>query len=281
MINFDVVTHSNWIVEEFKELDQYDVKQNFGFDPPRKDAILWCPGEYAARLYVSGYELNLLSAGPRWLANLDWPWTKRRVWAGTAVDLYEQWDRLQTFKGPMHCKLAEAKDDRVPAKVYKSWKDFCDLLNKERIPLESYIQISDPVDYRIEARFYVSNKDTRSACVYRIGEYFYDHPDFMTKGIAYGAESKLLSGFLTDSKRFLTDLLENVDVPPGVVIDVGKDSDGNLSVVEANAAWSSNLYGYNANAIIKSIVLANSGDTNWLWLPDASQLQKVRPFSNV
>lgn len=273
-VKMDVVTHQNWIADEFKTLRNFDVVQNFGFDPPRENAVVWCPGDYAAKCYASNIDLGLLSAGPKWLANLDYKYTSRRLWAGNADDMYKEYGTLQTFRGKVHGKLAEAKNDKLPAKVYDNWREFAAHLNKFNIPLEANVQISSLIDYVAEARFFCGDKKGPTQAVYRLEDYFYDDPYFMTKGI----KSKYLHMFLHEAADFYQDLKDNVDMPPGVVIDIGKDADGNLSVVEANAAWSSNIYGVPAQSLIKAVRLSQRGDAKWRWKPDASQLQNVRPF---
>lgn len=273
----NLVTHQSWLLEEFKTLDNYDVVQNFGWDFPEdyNESIFWCPGDYVAQAAKSGVQLNLLSAGPKWLANIDYQYTWRNVWAGTAKDLFFEYDQVKAkFKGKIHGKLAEAKLDYLPARLYKDWHEFCDELNNKKISMDSYIQISEPMDYIHEMRFFVVDKDTRSATVYLVNGKTWDDPEFGTEHMKVCKKHGMSP--LHDAQRLVKELLQNEDCPPGFVVDVGLDSNYNLSIIEANASWSSNIYEFPASAVIKSIEAGNSNDPKWLYKPDATQLRDAR-----
>jgi ATP-grasp domain, R2K clade family 3 len=67
--------------------------------------------------------------------------------------------------------------------------------------------------------------------------------------------------------------------PPGYTLDVGEDAGGNFSVIEANAAWSSNIYHAPAAGAIESILASQeSGQDEWAWKPDRLFLDRVRPL---
>lgn len=69
------------------------------------------------------------------------------------------------------------------------------------------------------------------------------------------------------------------DQPPGYVLDVGEDAQGNWSVIEANAAWSSNIYHAPAAGVIEAVLASQQpGHPGWAWAPDPLFLERARPL---
>jgi hypothetical protein len=67
--------------------------------------------------------------------------------------------------------------------------------------------------------------------------------------------------------------------PPGYTLDVGTDAEGNWSVIEANAAWSSNPYHCEAAGVMTSVLAAQQpGHDRWRWQPDQVFLERARPL---
>jgi hypothetical protein len=77
-----------------------------------------------------------------------------------------------------------------------------------------------------------------------------------------------------DASEFTSQFLQSIGPeahPPGFVVDVGVDADGNWSVIEANASWSSNPYHADMTGVIKSVLASHdvAGDyPQWAWTID-------------
>ena len=78
-----VVTHRNWIAEEFEATNYIPVKHSLGFSAPiyPKDKTIawWMPTETAARFLRAGVPLNLSTLDAEWLTRVSRGYTKREI----------------------------------------------------------------------------------------------------------------------------------------------------------------------------------------------------------
>jgi hypothetical protein len=261
---FRVVTHRTWLYEQLSR--GVPAVQDFGFDidpATAPEGLWWAPGEWVARAHAAGVRLPLLSAGPQWLELLSCIGREeycggRTVRAARAVNLCAP-------QRPFFAKLAEAKTDAMPARVYESKKDFFAARLAACVPWDAWINTSSLVDYVSEARFFIAHRKITAASVYlHRGKEWGDISPGDSE--AAGARIKLYP--------FINELLrdQRVAMPPGLVIDAGVDSAGRCSVIEANASWSSNPYGCNTPGVVESIAAAHdfAGEyPEWAWQIDA------------
>jgi hypothetical protein len=252
-----VVTHRNWLAEQFKQLDGVHVVQDFGldFDPANLDDYWWAPGAWVARAYKSGMRLPLMSCGVDWLPNLPEAYRGRKVQNKLLAEIFP--GRTQaTF-----AKLPEVKHDGVPAKVYGECY-LRETLNQYNLPAETIWQLQEPVEFVTEARFWIAHRHIVAFSPYR-------HRDWV-----WGAENRpfhpVWDARMSKMARFLDGMLSNMSVglPRGCVIDVGITDDGDEMVIEANAAWSSGPYDGDPAGIFEAIKASHDFEgkyPEWAW----------------
>lgn len=117
---FIVVTHKNWLAEQFAPMG---AKQSHGFDidpDTALDAIWWAPGAWVAAACRAGVQLPLMSNGPYWLDELPPEYRRRYVFTGSMGYIRQLWDEDPDggFDGRYFVKLPEAKFDGFPARLH-------------------------------------------------------------------------------------------------------------------------------------------------------------------
>lgn len=154
-----------------------------------------------------------------WLADVPREFLGREVRAMTLAEA--QQIEHEAFIKP-------ADDKCFVAKVYASGAE---LGEREDLDADEVVTlVSEPVAWLWEVRCFVEGGQVRAHSVYM-------------------REGELAEGFETteeESERALEmaqRVLAEVEVPPGVVLDVGCLGDGTMAVVEANPAWGSGVYG--------------------------------------
>lgn len=82
------------------------------------------------------------------------------------------------------------------------------------------------------------------------------------------------ASFHREAGDFVAELLSGLtygNVPPAAVMDVARLTSGRLTLLEANQAWGSGLYGCDPDKALIAILAANApGDDRWTWRPDQS-----------
>jgi hypothetical protein len=69
---------------------------------------------------------------------------------------------------------------------------------------------------------------------------------------------------LADATAFITEVVQRVELPRSVVVDVGFVADRGWAVIEFNAAWGAGLNGCNATKVLPAILAASGGATERL-----------------
>lgn len=65
-------------------------------------------------------------------------------------------------------------------------------------------------------------------------------------------------------------------VPPACVLDIARQPDGRLVVLEANTTWGAGLYGCDPDQALRAVLAANEpGSDEWAWTPDPALVQRV------
>ncbi|WP_157931635.1 ATP-grasp domain-containing protein [Mycobacteroides abscessus] len=245
------MTHKNWLAEIFKP---FGGVQDFGFDIDLAEArgtYWWAPGAWVASAHKSGATLPLLSCGPRWLDSLPGHYLGRDV---RTVPLRELPNDV-TY--PLFLKLPEAKVDSCPARVFDTPR-MADAWRQFGFDEWTLVQRQDVMDFVTEARFFIAEGALTASSLYR-------HRDW-----AWGADEKpsSLSEQMAMMTKMVAALLDDprVSFPSGFVIDAGITSGGEVYVVEANAAWSSNPYGADPAGVVAAIKASHDfGDAHRKW----------------
>lgn len=272
---FRVVTHKNWLAEQFAPLGAV---QDFGFDidpGTARETLWWAPGAWVASAYAAGVTLPLMSCGPRWLDGLPEKYTGRAVATLTveqAIRLAPNFDE----KFERFVKLPEAKLDRFPARLHEVNRHWGDTLGQYQLPPDALIQLQMPMDFVVEARFWIAHGEITTTSPYRFGPTVWGEPGF-------SGAPEYLPGDGTAMRKLALEVIANVETPPGFVLDVGVTTDNEAWVVEANASWSSGPYDGDPAGILKSIEAAHDftgAHPEWAWQPQPA-LHNAGPLKVV
>lgn len=274
-----VVSSARWLTDDLASAGTVPVEHTLGLDAPVLDGstALRRSWSWALRLTRTGVSHPFLSPGPDWLARLPYECRRRDVWAGRSGHM--------PYKGvdPVFYKLAEHKHSGIPAGFHAGRGSF------RRIAFDAFNFApgvedlrfigSEPIEYVREYRCFIAHGRVEAASLYlsRVPgindstveiTWNAQDPHFARRD---AAEAAVFAGAVTEAL--------GEDQPPGYVLDVGRDTDGNWSVVEANAAWSSNIYHCDRAGAIRAILASQeTSHDRWAWKPDALFLNRARPL---
>ena len=274
-----VVTSARWLADDLAAAGTIDVVHSIGLDvPDLAGSALWCSGSWALRLAKSGITHPFLAAGPDWTTRVPAEFLRRKVWSGVLGDM------PYTGMDPMFYKLAEHKHSGIPAGLHSGRGSF------KRLAFDAFdfaagiedlrFVGSEPMEYAREFRCFIAHGTVTAASFYLATLPGVDGSTVTITWDAYESES---SPDTTRAAAFAQRVVDAMgdDQPPGYTLDVGEDADGNFSVIEANAAWSSNIYHAPAAGVITSVLASQEhGHDRWAWRPDALFLHRARPLPN-
>ena len=272
-----VVTHAAWLAADMTRGAPRGVSvvHDLGLDAPvdSRRTAWWMPHRTAARLAVTpGVILpELTSAGPEWTALLDRRWLHRRVWAGPLARMgaCDIWSDGAAFAKPAEVKLA-----RAPAIVYPTAAVFADAARASGMTDESWVVVSDPVQFDAEFRCFVRRDGEGRHRVVASSPY-------LVNGTTWDSwESLVDAPDAGEAAAFADSLLASgVAGPRGWVLDVGLIS-GEWAVVEANAAWSSNPYHCDVQGVVASVLASQAGGDGgfWRWRSDPAVTSRALPL---
>ncbi|ACL42266.1 hypothetical protein Achl_4315 (plasmid) [Pseudarthrobacter chlorophenolicus A6] len=273
-----VVTSARWLADDLRSAGTVDVEHSLGLDAPTLDGTtaLWCSGAWATRLLKSGSDHSFLSAGPDWLTRIPKEFLGRDVWACELGDL--------PYRGtdPKFYKLAEHKHAGIPAGLRIGRGIFQRTAGAAFDFATGYETLhvigSDPMEYVREYRCFIARGKVTAASFYLATvPGIHDSTVTITWDAYEPARSPDASAAATFAQRVVHAM--GADQPPGYSLDVGEDKDGNWSVIEANAAWSSNIYHAPVAGVIESVLAAQEpGNDHWAWRPDGLFLSRARPL---
>lgn len=273
-----VVTSPRWIAEDLRAAGTIDVGHIFGLDAPALDdrTALWCSGTWATRLRKTGIEHPFLSTGPNWLPTVPAEFLRRDVWSGIVGHL--------PYKGedPMFFKLAEHKHSSIPAGLYLMEDTFQRHVRSVFATADHVDDLhfvgSALMDYVREYRCFIAHGKVTAASFYIAALPGIGDSIVTITWDAYEADRAPDASRAAEFAQAVVDAMGN-NQPPGYTLDVGTDADGNFSVIEANAAWSSNIYHAPAAGVIESVLASQEPDHDrWTWAPDALFLSRARPL---
>lgn len=270
-----VVSSAGWLAKDFRAPGIIEVQSEIGFDLPRSDlstTAWWCSGSYAARAAATGLVLPLISAGPHWLPSIPYEWRKREVTSMRLADIDE------CFHGGF-IKPAEIKIGTLPARLYSGtadllpWQEYRRDAENAHLPEESWLNVSEPMDYRREYRCFTAYGKVTAVTPYLINEVTWD-----------GMEPDAEQDGRTAAGEFVQEFLDAIGPdshPPGFTVDAGLDANGEWSVIEANASWSSNPYHADMSGVIESVLAShdiNGEFPQWAWSIDPYHHRNARPL---
>lgn len=233
----------------------YGAVQDFGFDidpDTAEETIWWAPGAWVACAWQSGIRLPLTLCGHRWMETLPWEYKQRQI---VVRKVQEIEDRPQAPDDEQwHVKLPEAKLDSFPARLHHR-KYLATTLRQYHIPEDTLLQLSQPVEFVVEARFWIAYGKITASALYRAGERCWDAEDFDEH-----VKMHYTAGDGTAMRKLALKLIDNVETPPGFTLDIGTTVDGRVLVVEANAAWSSSPYTGEPGGIVDAIIASHDFD---------------------
>ena len=190
-----------------------------------------------AEVVAESLSIGLIEPQLDWLTTLPNDYTKRKVKFMTLSNL-EQITETSFIK--------PAKDKCFAALVYQSGKE----ISKSFLPSDTPILVSEPVEWEIEFRCFINDRQIKTISSYWQNGKSTEQPDGSWLGTAteYQQAQDFCNRVLDDSQ---------VEVPDAVVIDVGKIVGKGWAVIEANSAFGSGLYGCDPYKAIEVIKKAN------------------------
>jgi hypothetical protein len=272
-----VVTSARWLAEDLAAAGTVDVAHTLGLDAPDLDgSALWCSGAWAMRLMKTGHSHPFLSAGPDWITRVPQEFLGRDVWASALGDL--------PYRGtdPKFYKLAEHKHAGIPAGLRIGRGIFQRTAGAAFDFAPGYESLrvigSDAMAYAREYRCFIAHGKVTAASFYLATV---PGINDSTVTITWDAFDPGTTPDTAKAAAFAQEVVDAMgsDQPPGYVLDVGEDAAGVFTVIEANAAWSSNIYHAPAAGVIESVLASQApGHDRWAWQPDTLFLTRARPL---
>lgn len=192
--------------------------------------------DFGEALIARGWPLA--SPALDWPALLPWALRKRAIEALSFAE-------ARRLPGPVFIKAAEPRHKRViDAGVYPRPADLRRRGGSDASPMLA----SEPVDFRLELRCFVRESAVIAVAAYQQSSRLFRYgegrwplaPEVLEAGLAF-ARGALKSAPLC---------------PQAFVLDIGLTTDRGWVVVEANAAWSAELYGCEAAAVLTCLQAA-------------------------
>ncbi|WP_422759166.1 ATP-grasp domain-containing protein [Paenarthrobacter sp. C1] len=274
-----VATSPAWVAEDLRKAGTIAVEHTVGLDAPALDGCtaLWCSWTWAMRLARTGIKHPFLSPGPDWITKIPEEFLSRKVWAGRIADM--------PYMGvePMFYKLAEHKHSSIPAGLHIGRGHFLRLIGSTFDFIPGYEDLhyvgSEPMAYACEYRCFIAHGKVAASSFYLSTVPGIHGKDVTISWDAYEPDRCPDSSAAAAFAQEVVDAM-GTNQPPGYVLDVGEDAQGNWSVIEANAAWSSNIYHAAPLAGVVESILASQdpGHPEWVWAPDALFLSRARPL---
>lgn len=252
-MNLRIVTRKRWLAEQFAPLGGV-IDHGFDIDPDTAlNTYWWAPGAWVASARKAGVQLPLLSCGIDWLPKLPKEYRGRKVQNKLLREIFPG------ITAPTFVKLPEVKHDGVPAKVYGECY-LRETLAQHNLPEDTIWQLQEPVEFQIEARFWIAHGRVTAESLYRIGNLIWGYNGFER------AAQRVRTPW--GAMRYLAkEVAHTVDAAPGYTLDIGMTRRGPF-VVEANAAWSSGPYDGDPVGILAAIKASHdfAGDyPQWAW----------------
>lgn len=263
-----VIAYVNWLAKDLNENRHLPVTHSLGLDlrvpentsaaQHTKTTAFWVPMPNAARLIATTGHNPFTTPGPTWLGTFPHEGLRRNIEIRTLAELKNQ---PLLINRPLHIKPADVKIPTLPARVYQSHREFLTHVTAlPHLPETTLMQTSPVMNYDHEVRCFITDKIVTAGSVY------------LHQNQTWDAWTSKEAPCPKAGMEFAQNIIQDVTGPRGYVLDVGLDTEGNWSVIEANPAWSSNPYHAAPDGVVTSICASqhpqnNSAGDTWRWKP--------------
>jgi hypothetical protein len=219
----------------------WSVRRLGGWTPPEdlrgREVAVYGEPRFAEAI-ATGLGQALLDVPFDWLPRLPDHHRRRAVRLDTL-------GRARAARAPAFVKPADGRKG-FPGRVYASGAA---LPGPDALPDATPVLVAEPVRWRVEIRCYVLEGAPVTLSPYaRDGELALDEAGGWTAPARdLDAARDYLAGLLADPL---------VEVPPAVVVDVGRTDGRGWAVVEGNAAWGAGVYGCDGAAVLSVLARA-------------------------
>lgn len=179
--------------------------------------------------------------------SLDWLPKLAPVWRGRGVRLMTLADARTTASQAF---IKPADEKCFEAKVYSSGAE---LPTPGPLPESLAVLVQDIVEWKTEFRCFILNRK-----VVTLSPYWRDGRLAKAEDGTWPATEEELAAAKNFCESVLADA--SVKIPAAVAIDVGIIANGNWAVVESNAAFSSGMYGCDAEKVLPLLLHACRGN---------------------
>lgn len=160
-----------------------------------------------------------------WLVNLPYRFRKRNIFL-------THYGAARALDGKF---VKPPNDKSFQAKIYRQFE------LSEEYDFGAPVLVAEPIKWQVEFRAFVLNKKILTMSPYLRGGVIDEN--------RFQAEDQEVYG----ARYFLSELLQNVEVPEAIVIDVGLVEHRGWAAVELNAPWGSGLYQCDPHEALKVI----------------------------
>jgi hypothetical protein len=194
-------------------------------------------GEHAFCEFIAQeLRLNLFQNSLDWVSRIPDQLTKRTV---KHMTLAEAIDIESNRNSIINKQVLEPADEPIfSTGIYDQ--------RFPRVPEDTQIIVHEAVDWLVKYRFIIVNNKIESYCCYRVSHIFNEPSIWQNK----------FTGSNTTSDAFVRTVLNHCKVAPACVLDVGYIKNTGWSVCNTYPIWSSELYGCDADALLKGIFVA-------------------------
>jgi len=175
--------------------------------------------------------------------SLDWLPKLAPIWRGRDVRLTTLAEARNTS---VRAFIKPADEKCFDAKVYSSGAE---LPAPGPLPPNLAVLMQEIVEWKVEYRCFILNRK-----VVTLSPYWRDGRLAKTEDGTWPATEEELATANQFCEAVLAD--DSVEIPPAVVIDVGIMGNGNWAVIESNAAFSSGMYGCDAEKVLPLLLHA-------------------------
>jgi hypothetical protein len=217
----------------------WEVERLLSWRPPsylcQTDAAIYGEPLFVA-VVASELSISLLEPHFGWLADLPRKYLLREVYFTTL-------DEARKYSSRAFIKPAD--DKCFPTGVYDSGSD---LPIPAVLPDSTPVLISEPVVWDVEFRFFVADRRVATFSPYARRDC-----DWISEGQWKATELEEKEA-LELCSQLAAD--PTIQLPPSMVVDIGRIENRGWAVVEANAAWASGIYGCDPRRVLQCVARA-------------------------
>ena len=185
------------------------------------------------------FDLIMLDTPTGWLATLPTRFTEREIIATTLK-------QARTISRPRFIKPMLEKC--FPSGVYT----ICERVpeGSDLLPDDTPVYIAEPVHWEIEFRGYILNRKLMTLSPYLRDGMLVEDEDSGT----WPASKEDFAAAKAFYELLLED--ESFELPPAIVLDIGRIRDRGWAIIETNGAWGAGIYGCDAHQVLSVLEYA-------------------------